>query len=111
MRTASPKYKSSRRSLASIRQPTDNVALWQEIADLSLQVAALSAGQDRLHARFKELDPNLRDRGPSPKDSRPPSTAASLAADPLSRGDTTSSIYRYHCCFGALAQNYTPPCS
>ena len=67
--------------LASVRQPTDNAALRQEIADLSRQVAALSAGQDRLHARFKKLNLNPRDRGPSPKEGGAPSTAAGLAAD------------------------------
>ena len=47
-------------ALASVGQPMDNAALWQEIAYLSCHVAALSAAQDHLHAHFKELDPNLR---------------------------------------------------
>ena len=58
-------------ALASVDQTTDNAALSQEFADLSRQVAALSAGKDHFHARFNEFDPNPRGQGLSPKDSHP----------------------------------------
>ncbi|PNF22346.1 hypothetical protein B7P43_G18280 [Cryptotermes secundus] len=43
-------------ALASVDEPTDIGALWQEIAELSRQVAALSTKQDRLQPRFRESD-------------------------------------------------------
>jgi hypothetical protein len=97
-------------ALASVGQSTEDGALRQEIADLSRQVAALSAGQNRLHDRFKELDPNPRDRGPSPKYSRPAFNSRRSSSRSPSRDDTTSSVCWYHRRFGARAQNCTPPC-
>ncbi|PNF19573.1 hypothetical protein B7P43_G17671, partial [Cryptotermes secundus] len=96
-------------ALASVGQPTDNAALRDEIDDLSRQVAALSAEQDRLHDRFKARDP--RDRGPSPKDSCPAFNSHRHGSRSPSRGDTTSSTYWYHRRFGARAQNSTLACS
>jgi hypothetical protein len=58
-------------ALASVDQTLDNATFIQEVAELSRQVAALGAGQDRLHASFKELSHNPRDRGPTRQDSRP----------------------------------------
>ncbi|PNF28672.1 hypothetical protein B7P43_G08233 [Cryptotermes secundus] len=98
-----------RPALASVVGPTDIGALRQEIADLSRQVAALSTGQDRLHARFKNLETKPRDRGSSPQGSRP--EVRPRFRESPSRGDATSSICWYHRRFGALAHNCTPPCS
>ncbi|PNF23930.1 hypothetical protein B7P43_G12411 [Cryptotermes secundus] len=78
-------------ALASVGQTTDNGTLQQEIADLSRQVAALSTGQDHLHARFKGLNTKPRDRGSSPKDSRPAFNSHRPGRRSPSRGDTTSS--------------------
>ncbi|PNF43124.1 hypothetical protein B7P43_G18075 [Cryptotermes secundus] len=100
-----------RPALASVDEPTDIGALRQEIADLSRQVAALSTEQDRLHAGFKNLDTKPRDRGSSPKGSRPAFNNRRPCSRSPSRGDTTSSICWYHRRFGARAQNCTPPCS
>ncbi|PNF21359.1 hypothetical protein B7P43_G17730, partial [Cryptotermes secundus] len=100
-----------RPALASVDGPTDIGALRQEIADLSRQVAALSTGQDRLRAGFKNLDTTPRDRGSSPKGSRPAFNNRRPGSRSPSRGDATSSICWYHRRFGALAQNCTPPCT
>ncbi|PNF31836.1 hypothetical protein B7P43_G08919 [Cryptotermes secundus] len=100
-----------RPALASVDGPTDIGALRQEMADFSRQVAALSTGQDRLHARFKNLDTTPRDRGPNPKGSRPAFNNHRPGSRSPSRGDATSSVCWYHRRFGALAQNCTPPCS
>jgi hypothetical protein len=65
-------------ALASVDQTQDNATLIQEVAELSRQVAALGAGQDCLHASFKELSHNPRDRGPTRQDSRPASVTIVL---------------------------------
>ena len=75
------------------------------------RVAALSAGQDRLHDRFKELDSNSRGQGPRSKDSHPAFKSRRPVSKSPSRGDTTSTKCWYHHCFGARAKNCIPPCS
>jgi hypothetical protein len=80
-------------ALASVGPPP-NTTLLQEI-DISRQVAAISAEQDRL--RISSRDPGPRNRRPN---SRSPS-----------RSDTAPTLCWYHRRFGARAQKCTPPCA
>ncbi|XP_023723409.1 uncharacterized protein LOC111873161 [Cryptotermes secundus] len=72
--------------LAGVDEPTDIGTLRQEIAQLSRQVAALSTEQDRFYPRFSESDNKPRDRGSSPKRSRPAFNNHRPGSRSLSRG-------------------------
>ena len=98
-------------AVASVDEPTDIGALQKEIAELSRQVAALSTEQGRLRPRFRESDNVPRDRGFSPRGSRPAFHSRRPGSISPSRGNTTSSFCYYHRRFGARARNCTPPCS
>jgi hypothetical protein len=97
-------------ALASVDQTPDNATLTQEVAELSCQVAALGAGQDRLHAIFKELSHNPRDRGPTRQVSRP-AFENRRPSSRSPRGDQAPTICWYHRRYGARALKCTQPCA
>jgi hypothetical protein len=97
-------------ALASVGPPP-NTTLLHEIDDLSRQVAALSAEQDRLRTSFTTPPLSSRDPGsstrrpdPGPGNRRPNSRSSS-------RGDTAPTLCWYHRRFGARAQKCTAPCA
>jgi hypothetical protein len=98
-------------ALASVGPPPNYTTFLQEIDDLSRQVAALSAEQDRLRASFS--DPPLSSRNPcssitdpllGPRNRRPNSRSPC-------RGDTAPTLCWYRRRFGVRAQKCTAPCA
>ena len=99
-------------ALASI-DSSPNAALKEEIEDLSRQVAALRADQNR--PRNRDPQPNPKEHPPSPRDSRyssrnpVPWNRRTRDRSPP-RDDTETSLCWYHHRFGARARRCTPPC-
>jgi hypothetical protein len=98
-------------ALVSVSPLPDSTTLLQEIEDLALQAAALSAEQDRLRISFR--DPCVRSMDtcssfwyPLPGSrNRPPGGRSP------SRDGTASTLCWYHCLFGARAQKCTQSCA
>jgi hypothetical protein len=83
-------------AIASVGPPPDNTTLLQGFEDLSRQVAALSAEQDRLRASFRDHRLSSRNRRPGSRSPSPDDAAHALCS--------------YHRRFGARAHKCTPPC-
>jgi hypothetical protein len=98
-------------ALASVGPPTEKSALLQGMEDLSRQVAAIRAEQDRLRANFRNPHPSSSDRSPSPRDPRPGSRTRRSSSRSPTRNDSAPSTCWYHRYFGARARKCTPPCN
>jgi hypothetical protein len=92
--------------LASIGPPppAEKSALLLGMEDLSRQVAAIRAEQDRLRDNFR--DPHSSSRDP-----RPGSRTRRSGSRSPSRNDSAPSTCWYHRHFGAQAQRCTSPCN
>lgn len=98
-------------ALASVGPPPDSAALLQRIEDLSRQVAALTAQQDRLNPSSRNHRSPSRDPRSSSSNARPAFKNRRTNSRSPPRGDAASTTCWYHRRFGARAQNCTPPCS
>jgi hypothetical protein len=98
-------------ALAGVGPPSDNTAFLQVIEDFSLQVATLTAEQDRLRNSFR--DPHVRSRDPcsSTRDHCLGSRNRRLGSRSPSRDDAASTLCWYHRRFGARTQKCTLPCA
>jgi hypothetical protein len=72
-------------ALASVAPPTKNTTHLQEIDDLSRQVAALGAEQDRLRTSYRDPCSSTKYPNPGPRNRRPNSRSPS-------RGDTAPTL-------------------
>ncbi|PNF17578.1 hypothetical protein B7P43_G15176 [Cryptotermes secundus] len=105
-----------RPALASVG-PSPNAALREEIEDLSRQVAALRAEQNRPRNSSRDPPPTSKDHPPNPRDPRyrtrfshPVTRNHHTHNRSPSRDDPATTLCWYHRRFRARAQRCTSPC-
>ncbi|XP_023723926.1 protein FAM102A-like [Cryptotermes secundus] len=103
-------------ALASVG-PSPNAALREEIEDLSRQVAALRAEQNRPRNSSRDPSPNSKEHPSNPRDpyyrtrfSHPVTRNHHTHNRSPSRDDPATTLCWYHRRFGARAQRCTSPC-